>query len=91
MQQLLWHHVCFRPQNQHFSVISNYQGSLTFCAMAFDRFKQVKGCCGSILHWDELANATGGWGVHTPHFAVQSCLEMTALPPQQGRNVPEVI
>lgn len=60
---------------------------LTSCAVLSKRLKEVKACCGSVLHWEEFAKPAGCWRVHTPHLAVQNCLEMTTFPPQQRRNI----
>lgn len=60
---------------------------LTSCAVFSECFKEVKGRCGPVLHWEKLADPAGRWSVDTSHLAIQSCLKMTALPPQQGRNV----
>lgn len=52
-------------------------------------FEEIKGRRGPILHWEELADPAGRWGVDSSHLAIQDCLEVAALTPQQGRNVSE--
>lgn len=62
---------------------------VTSCAVVRRGFKEVKGGCGPVLHWEELADSAGRWGLDPSHLAVQGRLEVAALTPQQGGDVPE--
>ena len=52
-------------------------------------FEEVKARCGPVLHREELAHPTWFRSVDSSHLPVQGRLEVSALSPQQGRNVSE--
>lgn len=61
--------------------------ALTSCAVVTESFKEIEGGSGPVVHREEFSNPTGRWSVDTSHLSIQGCLQMPALPPQQGRNV----
>lgn len=60
---------------------------LTSRAVVSERFEKVEGRRGPVRHGEELADPARRRGADASHLAVQSRLKMTALPPQQRRNV----
>lgn len=61
---------------------------VTSCAVVRRGLEEVKGGRGPVLHWEELADPAGRRGLDPSHLAVQGRLEVAALTPQQGGDVP---
>lgn len=62
---------------------------LTSTAVVSKSLKEVKGRRGPVRHREEPAQAAGRRRVDASHLGVQERLQVTALPPQQGGNIPE--
>lgn len=82
--------VWWRPIGMAERVKKNTQQGETFtsCAVVCQRFEQVKGRRGAVLHREELADPAGCWRGDASHLAIQDRLKMAALTPQQGGDVP---
>lgn len=75
-------------KQQRVKTNTQQSGAFTSCAVVCQRFEQVKGRRGPVLHREELANPAGCWRADASHLAVQDRLQMAALTPQQGGDVP---
>lgn len=61
---------------------------LTSSAVLRLRLEEIKGCCCSIWHREELAVSVRMRRSHSPHFSIKGSLDMSTLPPDQRWNVP---